>query len=116
MPNQITIIKPYRWQGVWVFDDERVGLNKEPFVGGADSIIDAAVALKGIAHADRGFLLLFSAEPFPGADMQLEWVREESGGNVYRWQDREGWLCPALLRYFDSPPERIFVQVKEAAG
>ena len=39
----------------------------------------------------------------------LEWAREEVGGNVYAWRERdlEGWLCPALLRYFPEAPERI---------
>ena len=113
MANQIAVIKPYRWEGMWVFDDERVGLNKEPFVAGADTMIDIAVAEKGIKNADKGFLLFFSVGIFPGADMELEWVREESGGNVYRWGDQEGWLYPALLRYFDVAPKRIFVQMKE---
>jgi hypothetical protein len=22
----------------------------------------------------------------------------------------EGWLCPALIKYFESPPKEIFVQ------
>ena len=113
MANQIGVIKPYRWEGMWVFDDPRVGLDREPFVAGADTIIDLAVAQKGIRNADKGFLLLFSLAPFPGADMELEWLREESGGNVYRWGEQEGWLCPALLRYFDVAPNRIFVQMKE---
>src|SRR5215212_10191042 len=75
MPNQITTLRPYRWNGMWVFDDDRVGLHREPFVGGADDIIDAAIAEKGIANADAGFLLLFSADPFPGADLEFTWVR-----------------------------------------
>ena len=33
--NQINIIKPYRWNGAWVFDDADVGLNREPLVAGA---------------------------------------------------------------------------------
>ena len=113
MANQIAVIKPYRWEGMWVSDDERVGLDKEPFVAGADTMIDMAVAQKSIKNADKGFLLLFSLGPFPGADMQLEWLREESGGNVYRWGEHEGWLCPALLKYFDVAPKRIFVLMKE---
>ena len=32
MKNAIFVIKPYKWNGMWVFDDERVGLDKEPFV------------------------------------------------------------------------------------
>ena len=35
MKNSIFVIKPYKWNGMWVFDDERVGLDKEPFVAGA---------------------------------------------------------------------------------
>jgi hypothetical protein len=28
MKNAIFVIKPYKWNGMWVFDDERVGLDK----------------------------------------------------------------------------------------
>ncbi len=38
--NVLSIIHPYKHNGTWVFDDERVGLDKEPFVSGADVIID----------------------------------------------------------------------------
>jgi hypothetical protein len=114
--NSITVIKPYQWEGLWVFDDDRVDLCKEPFVAGADTLIDIAIERKGISHAESGFLMLFSASPFPGADLHLEWVREESGGNVYLWrsESREGWLCPALLKYFDRAPADLYVQLKEA--
>ena len=27
--NAINLIVPYRYEGMWVFDDARVGLNKE---------------------------------------------------------------------------------------
>ena len=115
MKNSIFVIKPYKWEGLWVFDDSAVGLVKEPFVGGADTIID--VATSHIPNADRGFLAVFSASPFPGAQIVLEWVGEEMGGNVYRWPEKEmqGWLCPALLRYFSEPPQKLFIQVKAAA-
>jgi hypothetical protein len=113
--NSIMVIKPYYWEGLWVFDDERVGLDKEPFVAGADTLIDIAVEKKGINNPKEGFLLLFSETPFPSADLHLNWVREEQGGNVYRWreQDREGWLCPALLKYFDEAPQDLYVQLKD---
>ena len=44
---------------MWVFDDERVGLDKEPFVAGADTLIDIAIQLKGIPNAAAGFLMVF---------------------------------------------------------
>ena len=110
--NAINVIAPYKHLGVWVFDDPRVGLVQEPFVAGADVMIERAVA--DIPDADNGFLLVFSAHPFPGALLKLEWRRAELSGNVYYAPalDLEGWLCPALLRYFDQPPDEIHVQLK----
>lgn len=114
MSNSIFVIKPYRWEGMWVFDDPAVGLVREPFVGGADRIIDVATAQ--IPDAEKGFVAVFSAGYFPDAQIVLEWVREEGGGNVYRWAeaDMEGWLCPALILYFDGAPAKLFIQMKSS--
>ena len=110
--NVINVIEPYRYLGMWVFDDPRVGLSAEPFVGGADTMIDRVTA--GFPDADRGFTMVFSASPFPGHQFRLEWRREEGGGNVYYSEelDAEGWLCPALLHYFLERPSVIYVQAK----
>jgi len=109
MTNSIFVIKPYKWEGLWVFDDPNVGLVKEPFVGGADTMID--VATRHIPNAGKGFVAVFSASYFPDAQIVLERVREEGGGNVYCWAERgmQGWLCPALLRYFSQAPEKLYV-------
>ena len=114
MKNSIFVIKPYKWQNMWVFDDDAVGLVKEPFVGGADTMIDVATA--HILNADRGFVAVFSASYFPDAQIVLEWAREDGGGNVYRWAEKgmEGWLCPALLLYTPTPPAKLYIQVKAA--
>jgi hypothetical protein len=100
--NAINVIAPYKWHGMWVFDDPRVGLVQEPFVAGADTMIDRVVA--DIPDAEHGFTLIFSTTPFPGYQHQLAWRREEGGGNWYHSAqlDLEGWLCPALLRYFSE--------------
>ena len=37
--NAIRAIHPDRHEGLWVFDDETVGLRQEPFVSGADGIL-----------------------------------------------------------------------------
>jgi hypothetical protein len=42
--NSIFLIVPYRHAGAWVFDDAPRGLQKEPFVSGADTMIDRLVA------------------------------------------------------------------------
>ena len=111
MANALTVIRPYKVDGVWVFDDPAVGLVREPFVSGIPEMIEAIT--RDIPDAESGFNLIFSPTPFPGMTAELERVREEYGGNWYRWAatGQEGWLCPALFRYFEEAPERLFVQV-----
>jgi hypothetical protein len=110
--NAINVIAPYKYHGMWVFDDPRVGLVQEPFVAGADTMIDRVV--ENVPEAEKGFLMVFSATPFPGHQFKLEWRRGDGGGNSYYSQelDLEGWLCPALFKYFSEAPKEIYVQVK----
>ena len=56
--NAINVIAPYKHHGMWVFDDPRVGLVQEPFVAGADAMIDRVVA--DLPDAEHGFTLIFS--------------------------------------------------------
>ena len=114
--NAITAIHPYKSEGLWVFDDAHVGLVREPFVSGADEIIERLA--QDIPDAARGFTLLFSAGPFPGHQATLEWRRQELDGNWYYSPEVgiEGWLCPALLKYFETAPERIYAEFKAKAA
>ena len=110
--NVLLVIAPYKYQGTWVFDDPEVGLLREPFIAGIDTMIDKAVA--DIPNAEKGFRAIFSASPFPGADLKLQWRRAESGGNWYYSEQfkMEGWLCPALLKYFPTAPREIYVKIE----
>jgi hypothetical protein len=110
--NSLSVIHPYKENGVWMFDDKQAGLHREPFVAGADTIIDRIVA--GIPNAEQGVTIIFSGSPFPGSQHEFQRVREETGGNWYHSPEYKmgGWLCPALFKYFETAPERLFVQVK----
>ncbi len=114
--NSIFVIFPYRLEGLWVFDDERVDLAREPFVSGIPEMIDQAV--RSIPNAEHGFRLLFSPSPFPGYSIKLVWRREEYGGHWYFSEQfgREGWLCPALFRYFPSAPAEIYAKAEPKAA
>jgi hypothetical protein len=110
--NSLNVISPYVFNGQWVFDDPQKELVQEPFVAGADTIIDKLVS--DIPDAWKGFNLIFSANPFPDSQTALAWRSTEMNGNWYK--DRStgmlGWLCPALMKYFDEVPDVIYVQVK----
>ncbi|KYC38303.1 hypothetical protein WA1_38900 [Scytonema hofmannii PCC 7110] len=113
MSNFLMAIFPYRYEDTWVFDDKAVGLEREPFVCGVSQMIDNLV--ENIPNADMGFKLIFSQNPFPGYQAELIHSREEYGGHWYCWQEKEkeGWLCPALFRYFDLVPNKIYCKAEK---
>jgi hypothetical protein len=76
--NGLIAIHPYKAKGMWVFDDPEVGLRQEPFVSGADAIIERLA--QEIPNAELGFTLVFSAQPFPGFQAEFEWRRAEFSG------------------------------------
>lgn len=110
--NAIHLIAPYHYNGTWVFDDDAAGLHREPFVAGIPEMID--VLVKDIPDARKGFKLFFSAQPFPNYQKTLTWVRGDSTGNYYRLDDPplEGWICPALFRYYRKPPPTIYIRAE----
>ena len=113
MSNQIRVISPYWYSGTWVFDDPSTALVQEPFVSGVPEMINELVA--DIPNARQGFRLLFSPAPFPGFQRKLTWVRPEFDGNWYQMEQPklEGWLCPALFRYFSVAPAVLYVNAEE---
>lgn len=109
--NSILTIQPYRNGNVWVFDDDQVGLVREPFVGSMNDIIDDMV--KDLTRPELGFQAMFSDQSFPGSVFVLNKIGARDFGTDYRaaWLGIEGWLCPALFKYFTEAPDRLFIQV-----
>ncbi|HWB58793.1 MAG TPA: DUF6717 family protein [Chthoniobacteraceae bacterium] len=110
--NAMSFLTPYKHDGMWVFDDPLTGLVREPFVFGIDTMISSLTT--NIPDAERGFTLIYSASPFPGYAAHLEWKREEYGGNWYFCPELgiEGWLCPALFKYFDKAPQTLYAKAE----
>ena len=96
--------------GLWVFDDSKFGIWEQPFVFGSDLILEKLVA--GVDEELDRVNILFSSIPFPGSEHCLKFVREETEGFVYRWEDEklQGWMSPSLRNYFPDPPPKIFLQ------
>ena len=110
--NAIMVIAPYWYNGTWVFDDPDAGLKREPFVAGVPEMID--VLVKDIPDSKDGFRLTFAANPFPGFQKKLTWLRGDSGGNYYKLDDPplEGWICPAMFRYYKTAPPALYVKAE----
>ena len=111
--NVVNIIEIYKWNGYWVFDDPNVGLVHEGLVMGTDTIIDYLV--QDIPNADAGFMCMFSGKPLP--EYTVKFVLSRRGndeiGNWYTAEgtNMEGWLCPALYKYFEKEPDCIWIKI-----
>ena len=116
------ILYPYLIGDTFFFDDKSKDLKAEPFVKGMSEMIWALVTVKNIPNASKGFQMTFSDQFFAGHDVELVWLRADDPdetsmpGNSYRAEIAgrvmEGWLCPALLYYFNTAPKRIFVSAE----
>lgn len=111
--NSIMVINTYKHGTAWVFDDERVGLVKEPFVGGADTLIEAHDF-----NRSGKVTITFSGIPFPDRNVKLvimNTVEEGEGGTTYFCPEvnHTVWLCPALLKYFTKPPKVIYAKLSQ---
>ena len=97
--------------GLWVFDDLKFGVKEQPFVFGSDLILVKMVA--GVDEELDRVNILFSSIPFPGSEHCLKFVREETEGFVYLWEDEklQGWMSPSLRNYYPQPPPKIYLQL-----
>jgi hypothetical protein len=121
-------IRPYvsAWDGerVWVFDDPARGLINEGLVSGTDRILD--VMASHFPNGEGGFELTFSDEEFDGYQLRFVWVRAGEGeglaeGTEGNWYTEpslgfNGWLCPALFKYFDAAPKFIYAAAGPLRG
>jgi len=122
-------IHPYLdGSSTWVFDDDSTGLEREPFVMGVSEMITEMVLAKGI-DGSPGITIQFSNQPFEGCDVVLKYTRPGDPSFYYRddqpewnrcgnWYEGEvngstmqGWLCPALGKYFAERPRTIAVKI-----
>ncbi len=112
--NSIMTIHTYKYYGVWVFDDEKMGLDKEAFVGGAHTLLDK------FDNGSGELTIVFSAMAFPGHQICLnlvETVENGEGGSTYFCEELKhtAWFCPALLKYMSPPPGVILCKINLGA-
>jgi hypothetical protein len=97
--------------GLWVYDDPEFEVKGQPLVFGMDLILEKMTAqVDGISDQLN---LVFSSIPFPGSKHCLRFVRNETEGFVYRWEEQnfQGWFSPSLRNYFSEPPLQIYLQL-----
>ena len=109
--NTINRVTVRRDSGLWVYDDAKFGVREQPLVFGMDLILERMV--EQVEGVEDRLNLVFSSIPFPGSEFSLVFVREETEGFVYCWEEKklQGWLSPSLRNYFPEPPPKIYLQL-----
>ncbi len=112
--NSLSVIHPYKWHGQWVFDDAEKNLNKEALVAGIDKMCDIWAAQTGATQ--KGLTITIAEHYFPGHNFVLDWLRADIVGNWYESKQFgfQGWLCPALFKYFPKAPKQIYAKIEKA--
>ena len=115
--NSILSIQPYKDGGLWMFDDERVGLVRELFIAGIPFIIEHMLKVAGIEGGENGFNLIFSAIDFPGSKRLIRVGDAPVGPDEGTWYyspdtKTKGWLCPALNLYFETSPKALYYKAE----
>jgi hypothetical protein len=78
--NSLFVIVPYKHEGMWVFDDSRVGLSREPFIAGIDTMIDKIVTK--IRDADQGCRAIrLALHCFPATQKNWSGVGKNQAGS-----------------------------------
>lgn len=85
---------------------------QEPFVSGVPETIDDLA--RDIPDVGVEFSAVVVIPAISELSAYAAWVREEMGGNWCKANDppTEGWVWPALFRYFARPPTEFFVMAE----
>lgn len=134
MLQNINAYSPNATSTEWVFDDPIKGLDKEALILGVDDYLDALCERYHIKRTG-GVSVNFSDESrdlwTPAIDhpqatnliklVTLKFIGHHAGGHTYliendRVLGRNNealWLCNNLLRYFETPPKRLYITFDE---
>lgn len=128
----VNTIRPFISNGRWMF--EKNGKNYDmapaaimdvvlsPLVIGADKLIALGCKLKNIKNYEKGFLLLFSEEYFPNADVKFILSEPKANGWIFNVEElnlkgllpgQAAWVCPYMMMYYPEPPKTLYLKIEE---
>lgn len=106
--NALFTIFPYKKNGQWMMDDEQKGVYMEPFVGGADDLLEK------LSNGKHELTAIFSDQPFKGQHFIARKMGGDASGTDYYSEEHmhEFWLCAVLFKYLDPSPDKLYIQIK----
>ena len=105
-------LKIRKVENAWIFDDEKMGIEAEPFVVGSSELIDFVKDLNGL-NGRKELTLIASDTKFDNCEAtEIVCHDPHTNWTQYHFDGFGGHLlCPVLLQYFSSPPPKIYFNV-----
>ena len=96
----------------WIFDDERLGIVKEPFVEGTSEMIDSLIPEEewGDEHVVTASDYALKGEYY--LTFLIDFDKETSWSTYHCLGFGQHKLCPVLLKYFEEPPQDIYFMIE----
>jgi hypothetical protein len=131
----VTTIRPFKENGRWLFQHKGQKLDLapagimdamlSPLVIGVDRLIALGCQMKNIENPEAGFLLLFSEQYFPNADVKFNLKEQKFDGWIYNVEElnlkgllpgQAAWVCPYLVMYYPEPPKTLYLKIEADNG
>jgi hypothetical protein len=128
----VNVIRPYISKNRWVFDIKGKEYDMapasimefvlSPLIIGADKLIAIGCQKKNISNYEKGFLLIFSENYFPNADVKFVFVETKYNGSIYSVEELNlkgflpgqcAWMCPYMTFYYPEPPKTLYIKLEE---
>lgn len=98
----------YKLNGLWVFDEEYLGLKAELFVPSATEVLDEILSKTNLSNKETPSVIFGEVLPEYDAEFILE---EDLGGSYnYSYNGKIFWLCGVTEMYFNPAPKRFFIK------
>lgn len=130
--NGLYELRPFEQNGKWVFEfqgktfdlapAEIMKVVLSPLIVGVDRLIVLGCEAKKIKDPQNGFVLVFSEEYFPNADVKLNFKEYVFNGWIYEIEElnlhgimpgQKAWICPYMSFFFTSTPQTLFLKIED---
>jgi hypothetical protein len=127
----VNIIRPFQSNGRWVFKHKEQILDLapagimdavlSPLIIGVDKLIAFGCDIKKLPNAENGFVLLFSEQYFPNADVKFNFKEHKMNGWTYSIEELNlkgimpgqcAWICPYMKFYYSEPPKTLYLKIE----
>ena len=110
--NKVHIIQNlYKLNGLWVFDNEFLGLKAELFVPSATEVLDEVLSKTNLINKKNPSVIF--GEVLPEWDAEFIMVEDLGGSYNFSYNGKIFWLCGALNYWFNPPPKSFKIKFLE---